>query len=206
VALLKLHDEAVKGSSDQHELSQQRELIQAACLLDFLLDKSPENRPAMLLSVRISLQLGLGSAAITQYQDLRIREILNETLSHTLFTRISTIHPYTATTRQKTKLGQDRRDPYLALKAELKARASSIARIRRFAGEDLSIMAYDQVFEFRKLKGDLERSLVRQMWILERRRIARLRAQQYDEDDDLFEELTGRSSIFIALSLQTNLL
>lgn len=191
MGLLKVHDVARKNPGNRRDPSQQQELIQAACLLDFLLVRNPDNRQAMLLSVRINSRLGLISAAMRRYRGLKVKEIMNETLSHMCFTRVSTTHPHSSTTPQTMQLGQNERDPYLALKAELKARASSITRIQRFTGEDLSSMAYDQVFEFRKLKTGLERSLVRQMWILERRRIARLRAQHYDDDDDLFDELAG---------------
>ena len=80
-------------------------MLRAVVVLEILLSDSKHNYDALLILVRLYLFLGMASLAAKAYSMLSIKNLQHATLSWILFTRISTTHPWTFTTRSKLKKG-----------------------------------------------------------------------------------------------------
>lgn len=83
-------------------------LLQGTAILEKLLISSMHNYDAILLLVRVYLYQGAVSRAFELYERLDVKNIQAYTLSWTLLTRISTIHPHTSNTK--------RCDPHILLR------------------------------------------------------------------------------------------
>ena len=73
--------------------SDQAPLYQAIHILESLLQQSKHNYQALLLLVRIYILIGAIGLALDVYPRLSIKQIQNDTLSHFVLTRISTLLP-----------------------------------------------------------------------------------------------------------------
>ena len=69
-------------------------LLQSAVILERLLVQSPHNYDALLLLIRIYINMGAVSRAFDTYEKLDIKNIQGFTVSWLLLTRISTLHPH----------------------------------------------------------------------------------------------------------------
>jgi N-terminal acetyltransferase B complex non-catalytic subunit len=78
--------------------SNQSLLYQSIQILETLLQKSKHNYQALLILLRIYLLVGAIGRALDIYPRLNIKQIQNDTLSHYLLTRISTLLPNDART------------------------------------------------------------------------------------------------------------
>ncbi|OCL12708.1 hypothetical protein AOQ84DRAFT_385922 [Glonium stellatum] len=182
MGLVKLHYVDIQTS----KRPSQRFLLQAASLLRSLTsgDKGNQNRPIVLLSIRLHTLLGLGSVALAQYSQVRTKEILHETISHLLLTRISVTHPFDSKPPSSPRTIQ----PDSELDLAIRAFSRTIDKLNDFLGHDFEMFHYDQTSEICDLKNRLTFSLVKHIWILERRRIARLKGVPCDEEDLDFVE------------------
>lgn len=145
-----------------------RYLFQAAYLLETG-PSSEDAHPGKVLLVYLETELGLHSLAMKQFASLRVREIQQETMAHSLLTRISVNHPFALDQRGEPSL-----DPY-----EIADNALDmfLATDKKLAGSQTMLMNQGQcdlVFELQDLRDTLERSFTRRMLILEQCRIARL--------------------------------
>ena len=77
-------------------------LLRSALILEVLLAHSKHNYDALLLIIRIYIQLGLASKAVEHYMKLDLKHVQYFTDAWILFTRISTIHPHKFTRKDKT--------------------------------------------------------------------------------------------------------
>ncbi|KAI1005849.1 hypothetical protein K3495_g2373 [Podosphaera aphanis] len=68
--------------------------LQATALLEFALKHSQSNFQIILLLIRLYSYLGCGSLAMKHYHRLLLKQIQLDTLSYTIFDRISTLHPH----------------------------------------------------------------------------------------------------------------
>ena len=143
-------------------------LFQAA----YLLETGPSTEtahPGKVLLVYLETELGLHSMAMQQYASLRVREIQQETMAHSLLTRISVNHPWSLDQRGEASV-----DPYEIIDNALDMFVSTD---KRLATSQTSLMEKGQcdlVFELQDLRDTLARSYTRRMLILEQCRIARL--------------------------------
>jgi N-terminal acetyltransferase B complex non-catalytic subunit len=116
---------------------------------------------------------GFTAVAVDQYNHVRVKEILNDTLSHNLLTRISQVHPFDS---KAMKVYPDQ---------ELRNVVSTIDRMERkvddFLYQDMQDVQYDQTFELLDFKRQLRSSLTKHLCIIERRRIARLKGEILDD-------------------------
>lgn len=150
----------------------QSSFIQAAAILEQLLVNSPHNYEALLLLVRIYLLLGAGSMALKTFHALNVKQIQHESVSHNLFTRLSTIHPGAA----PPSTGMERKDwdPQIALRIamEFYYRSAMATEYSRTSG--LEYGSYVNISESIALEHDLQHSICRKIYGLEVRRIQRL--------------------------------
>ncbi|KAF2657307.1 hypothetical protein K491DRAFT_714526 [Lophiostoma macrostomum CBS 122681] len=136
-------------------------------------ESGKQNRPLLLLSTRLHMMTGLTAVAVDQYRHVRAKEMLNDTLSHNLLTRISHVHPFDS---KAMKIHPD---------GELRNVISTIDRMETKVDDllytDMLNFQYDQAFELLDLKRQLKSSLTKHLCIVERRRIARLKGEMVDD-------------------------
>ncbi|KAI4735726.1 hypothetical protein E4T50_13757 [Aureobasidium sp. EXF-12298] len=143
-------------------------LFQAA----YLLETGPvteDAHPGKVLLVYLETELGLHSLAMKQYASLRVREIQQETMAHSLLTRVSINHPFALDQRGEASI-----DPYEIIDNALDM---FFATDKKLAHSQSSLMKQGQcdlVFELQELRDTLEHSFTRRMLILEQCRMARL--------------------------------
>ncbi|TKA64720.1 hypothetical protein B0A49_07987 [Cryomyces minteri] len=156
-------------------------LLQAAYLLEHLLERAEHSYQAKLILVHIYLSLGLGSLAMRWYHRLGLKEIQHDTLSHVLYTRISSSHPFPVSRVDRSYLGDDETDPYVGMGKALRFHDGSSMKIVTIQSQVLENNNYDQLYELRDLKVALEHSFTKRLMGEERRRIARLRGLVYED-------------------------
>ncbi|KAF2684778.1 hypothetical protein K458DRAFT_26708 [Lentithecium fluviatile CBS 122367] len=144
--------------------------LQAAMLLRHLLsDETFRNaRQLALLSTRVHLNLGLGTIAFEHYGYAKVKEMLNDTTSWVLLSRISQAHPF------------DVKGPRgFSADEELAKVIGTIDKMEGQLGDflyrDLQDFSYDTAFDLLDLKRQERSSLTKHACMIERRRIARLK-------------------------------
>ncbi|KAF1943638.1 hypothetical protein EJ02DRAFT_399997 [Clathrospora elynae] len=153
-----------------------RILLQAAMLSRHLVaqDKQKRNRPLILLAARLHLNLGLGKCAFQLYSHLKCKEMLLDTLSPYVLSRISLTHPFDVKGYQGFSADE-----------ELEKVISTIERMEKktesYLYADMKSFAWDQAMDMLQLKRKLGSSLTKHICTTERRRIARLRGESTDK-------------------------
>lgn len=187
-----------KETTEENGLSNGYILTQAAFLVQHLTsgDAGKQNRPVLLLAVRVLLFCGLGSLALQLYPNAKVKEMLQETCSHVLLTNISQTHPFnSAGTAANRPTSPD---------DELASVVGSLERMTRrtndFLSNDIDSFHFDQTFEMRAFKADLRSSLTKHLCALEQRRLIRLRNGQVDRSE-LFD-LQGACILYSLYSPQ----
>ncbi|KAI5196967.1 hypothetical protein E4T38_08217 [Aureobasidium subglaciale] len=143
-------------------------LFQAA----YLLETGPvteDAHPGKVLLVYLETELGLHSLAMKQYASLRVREIQQETMAHSLLTRISVNHPFALDQRGEASV-----DPYEIIDNALDMFFATDKKLAHSQSSLLKQGQCDLVFELQELRDTLEHSFTRRMLILEQCRMARL--------------------------------
>ncbi|ORY00002.1 N-acetyltransferase B complex non catalytic subunit-domain-containing protein [Clohesyomyces aquaticus] len=129
------------------------------------------NRTMMLLSTRLHMLLGLGSIAYQQYRYAILKEMLQDTLSYHLLSRISQHHPFDC----KLHLSNEEFCP----EDELRKVISIINKMGDRAGDfvyaDMEKFKYEQCFELLEFRQKTKCSLTKHLALLELRRIQRLK-------------------------------
>lgn len=141
--------------------SDQSTLYQAIQILETMLQKSKHNYQTLLLLVRIYLLIGAVGSALDIYPRLNIKQIQNDTLSHYLLTRISTLLP------------NDARTPTLLRDA------GGIYESSRTQTPNMLQLAFErggyaQMMGFLEFSERVAGSVCRSMYEVELRRLARL--------------------------------
>ncbi|KAH7391804.1 N-acetyltransferase B complex non catalytic subunit-domain-containing protein [Pyrenochaeta sp. MPI-SDFR-AT-0127] len=172
-ALLHLHHQVIcqeDGKVPFEVTPNSRILLQATMLARHLvaLDKEKDNRTLCLLAARLHLNLGLGKCAFRLYNHAKCKEMLLDTLSPYILSRISMTHPFDVKGYQGFSADE-----------ELERVIGTIERMERktdsFLFVDMSSFVWDQASDALKLKRKLKSSLTKHMCVTERRRIARLK-------------------------------
>ncbi|KAI9884739.1 MAG: hypothetical protein M1823_003483 [Watsoniomyces obsoletus] len=162
-----------EGYTNQHRFTVR--YLQAAGVLESMTRHSGFNYQALLILVRLYLVLGCGSLAISTYSRLAIKNIQQDTMSHNLFTRISTIHPWPVSDIMHDSADQDDRDPRLGLQKALKVYEKSGDSIPNMVKLGIEEGSYGQVIGFLELGEKILHSMCRFMWEIERQRVIRCR-------------------------------
>ena len=110
---------AVMAMLHMANLREDNAVLRAVVILECLLANSKHNYDALLMQVRLNLLLGTASLAMERYSQLCIKNMQHATLSWILFTRISTLHPYSLSPLSKSKGLFATRDPSETLTAAL---------------------------------------------------------------------------------------
>lgn len=166
----------LKGSDHQLRTAENKSpshvLICAAAIIEHLLQKSPHNYHALLLLVRIYLLLGAGSLAMKTFSKLSVKQMQFETVSHNLYTRLSTIHPHAAPATEGTE-SKDY-NPQSALTQILSFYRHADATSTRSQTSGLDHGSYVNVEGALDLQKRLNQSICRRMSAIEARRMQRL--------------------------------
>jgi hypothetical protein len=171
--LLNLHVDYVAQPKGQPN---ERLLLQAAMFARHLVekDKDKENRTFALLAARLHLSLGLGIVAFRLYRHVKSKEMLTDTLSPYLLSRISQTHPF-----EVKGYGGFSADKELANVID------TIERMERKTGSflfnEIPTFVWDQATDTLALKRRLGSSLTKHLCAIERRRIARLKGEKAHE-------------------------
>jgi hypothetical protein len=168
--LLQLHRKHLCRDEERNSpetVANSRVLLQATMLARHLVetDKSKSNRKFALLAARLHLNLGLGTIAFRLYGRAKCKEMLQDTLSLYMLSRISQTHPFDV-------------NAYGGFSAddELASVIGTIERMeRKIDGFQLPPVNVDQLLDSMALKRKLNSSLTKHVCIVERRRIARLK-------------------------------
>ncbi|CAO2648943.1 Nn.00g098920.m01.CDS01 [Neocucurbitaria sp. VM-36] len=174
-ALLNLHHRIVRYEDRKvpfEATANTRVLLQATMLARHLVarDENKQNRALALLATRLHLNLGLGKIAYQLYSHTKCKEMLLDTLSPYVLSRISLTHPF--------KIGG-----YQGFSAddELAKVIGTIERMEQktdsYLFTDMQSFVWDQAVDALHLKRKLNSSLTKHICITERRRIARLRGE-----------------------------
>lgn len=149
-----------------------RILLQATMLSRHLVarDKNKENRTLALVAARLHLNLGLGKSAFLLYNHSKCKEMLLDTLSPYILSRISIMHPFESKGYQGFSADE-----------ELAKVISTIERMESktdaYLYTDMPSFICDQFSDALSLKRKLKSSLTKHICMTERRRIARLKGQ-----------------------------
>lgn len=151
-----------------------KSLVKAAYLAEYLHAISSDNSRATLLSLLISQLLGFGSITISAFQQLSLREVQFDTLSHLLYSRISTFHPYSVDLRGTRSVDDRYKDPFAGVSFALQWPRKAISTTTDFMSKNLEDVYFDKIIEFSAFKERVETSFTPILLQLERRRVARL--------------------------------
>ncbi|KAJ4984456.1 methionyl-tRNA synthetase [Stagonosporopsis vannaccii] len=149
-----------------------RILLQAAMLVRAAVERDveKENRPLALLATRLHLNLGLGRVAFQTWRHVKVKEMLVDTLSPYLLTRIALTQPFDVKHHQGFSADK-----------ELKHVVDTINRMSRVQEglifRDIKRFHWDSAFDLISMNDKLTSSLTKHSSILERRRIARLKGE-----------------------------
>jgi hypothetical protein len=152
-----------------------RVLLQATMLARHLVekDKEKQNRTFSLLAARLHLNLGLGTVAFRLYGHTKCKEMLLDTLSPYVLSRISQTHPFDV----KGYRG-------FSADEELAKAISTIERMEKKTSDylftDMPSFLWDQATDTLELKQKLGSSLTKHLCVAERRRIARLKGESVE--------------------------
>ena len=160
----------IKMSQDHGERSH---LLQAASLLSMLLEDSKHNFNARLLLISLLYNLGLPTLALQHYSHLGVKEILFESCSPMIFTRLSSLLPFTGSKQDSMEM----------MRKGLKFYANALQQIPRHQLTSLKHENYTQCVKLDTFSHTMQVSLTRQLLMWERRRIALMRATPCDEEN-----------------------
>lgn len=178
-ALLNLHHKIVRhqeGKVGFEMTTNARVLLQATMLARHMVarDKNKQNRALALLATRLHLNMGLGKCAFQLYSHTKCKEMLLDTLSPYVLSRISMAHPFDVGGYQG-----------FSADYELAKVIGTIERMEQktdsYLFTDLQSFVWDQAVDALDLKRKLNSSLTKHICITERRRIARLIGESTDD-------------------------
>ncbi|KAH7132428.1 N-acetyltransferase B complex non catalytic subunit-domain-containing protein [Dendryphion nanum] len=162
------------------ELGTTRYLLQAAVLAKKLTasEDGRNHRPLVLLSARLYITLGLGTLANDQYKHAKVKEMLHDTVSYPLLSRISHIHPFDT-------LGQKQFYPGERLGEVIGAINRMESKTGQLIYRDLKSFQSDQAVDVIECEKKFKSSLTKHFCVIERRRIARLKGEALDGSTEL---------------------
>ena len=172
MCLVKLSLLDSKNSEDVLRTPRTSFLLQATALLEFAWTHSKSNFQISLILVRLYSYLGCGFLAARAYRRLAIKQIQVDTLSYTLFDRISTLHPH------PFSLSPDGVAPYPSpleqLSKHQKFYKSAVGQINKNVWLSFKHGSYNSIFEIREAAERLSQSMSAGMSVIESRKASRL--------------------------------
>jgi N-terminal acetyltransferase B complex non-catalytic subunit len=147
-------------------------VLQATVLLENAWTHSKHNFQISLLLVRLYSYLGCGSLAMRAYHRLALKQIQLDTLSYTLFDRLSSLHPHSS--GQSTEASSKQKTPLEHLQKQQKLYKSSREHIKKNSWLSFKHGSYNSIFEMREVSEMLCHSMSAAMSVIESRKISRL--------------------------------
>jgi N-terminal acetyltransferase B complex non-catalytic subunit len=148
--------------------------LQAACLTHLLRDNSQWNFQATLLQLVNARILGLGSIAIGAFRDLNIQEVQLDTLGHLLYTRLSTLHPWSVSLPNVQAIDERYKNPQASLLHSMQYARRGTDAILSTLTKDLDNVFFDKLYEFVQFDDRLAKSYSIMQYRLELHRMRRL--------------------------------
>ncbi len=148
-------------------------LLQATALLEYGWTHSKSNFQISLLLVRLYSSLGCGSLAMKAFQCLALKQVQLDTLSYTLFDRISFCHPH-AFGHSSPDGASQFKSPMEHLQHQRKLYANAREQITKNIWMSYQHGSYNSIFEIREVSETLSHSLSAAMSVIESRKISRL--------------------------------
>jgi N-terminal acetyltransferase B complex non-catalytic subunit len=176
--LVKLH--SILSAGDSTLFSEQRYLIQATCLLEKLGTLLPEDRQIYLLKLRVYSLLGVPKLALSEYQKLDVKDILNDTLSHEVYTRISGYQPFYLGSSGSEDRGND---PFHFLCETLDFYDQWEQDLTGFLLQVRDLQVHGTFLDVVDMMDKRRGSFTWRLLLLEKRRMARMRDQERDLGD-----------------------
>ncbi|GIZ49325.1 hypothetical protein CKM354_001235700 [Cercospora kikuchii] len=156
------------------DTNDQTHLLQSIFLTEQLLTFEPHVHEARLILVYLYMRLGLGTEAMRLFDSLSIKEVQFDTVGHTLFTRISTTHPF------RTQLPSgDYFEPHERTNKALQVPPRHENKLFETEAAVLEHNQTGMIFELNGLREEIRHSLMRRVTLLEHRRTARLSGKGY---------------------------
>lgn len=147
-------------------------ILQATALLEYALTHSQPNFQMSLLLIRSYYYLGCGSMAMHAYQRLGLKQVQLDTLSYTLFDRISTFHPHPFS--HSVSDSSSYRTPMESLQKQQKMYRNSRDQISKNIWLSYKHGSYNSIFEIKEVSDTLSRTLSAATSVVESRKISSL--------------------------------
>ncbi|TVY14865.1 N-terminal acetyltransferase B complex subunit arm1 [Lachnellula arida] len=165
---------ALGNTEDSEPLSDAKSsyVLQATALLEYALTHSQPNFQMSLLLIRLYYYLGCGSMAMHAYQRLGLKQVQLDTLSYTLFDRISTFHPHPFS--HSVSDSSPYRTPMESLQKQQKMYRNSRDQISKNIWLSYKHGSYNSIFEIKEVSDTLSRTLSAAMSVVESRKISGL--------------------------------
>lgn len=163
--------DAIPGS-DYRQNPRTTYLLQAIVLLESAWSRSKPNFQVSLILVRLYSYLGCGSLAMRAYERLFLKQVQLDTLSYTMFDRISTLHPHPIS--DSADGSSNMRTLIEHLQKQQKLYKSSREHINKNIWLSFKHGSYNSIFEFREVSQKLSHSLSAIMSVVESNKIHRV--------------------------------
>lgn len=142
-------------------------VLQANMILRTASVKFKDYYPLRVLLLQVQLIRGQVHLAMDTFLQLSIKNLQWETVGHLLLTRISTLHP------RQYGYGEDSLNPLAALDLALTVSDNSQRSLDKAIREGLRHESYSNVMDTVRLRENLQRSFVRQLYTVEERKCRR---------------------------------
>ncbi len=172
MCLIKLSFMGAEKSSKPLTMASTKYVLQGAVLLEKAWLRSKYNFQISLILTRLYNYLGCGSLAMRAYHRLALKQIQLDTLSYTIFDRLSSSHPHTSS--QSTEASSKQRTPLEHLQDQQKLYKSSRGNITKNSWLSFKHGSYNTIFELREVSEKLYNSMAAAMSVIESRKISRL--------------------------------
>ncbi|OSS55187.1 hypothetical protein B5807_01505 [Epicoccum nigrum] len=168
--LTKMHNQCIQTSEPPSQ--NPRLLLQATMLVRAAMDRDTEkeNRPLALLATRLHLNLGLGRVAFQLWRHVKVKEMLVDTLTPYLLSRIAVTQPLDVKHHQGFSADKELKHVIDTVDRMVRVQEGLIFR-------DIKRFHWDSAFDLISMNDKLTSSLTRHTAVLERRRIARLKGE-----------------------------
>ena len=170
--LIKLSLMSLDNNSEPLKSTKTTYALQAAALLENAWSHSKYNFQVSLLLIRLYIYLGCGSLAMRAYYRLGLKQIQLDTLSYTLFDRLSSLHPHPSS--HFTDPTGKQRTPLEHLQKQQRLYTSSRESITKNSWLSFKHGSYNSIFEMREVSERLSHSVAAAMSVVESRKISRL--------------------------------
>ena len=175
VGLIRLHNYA-RGEPRRGQAF----LLLALCLLEFVVERFPTSHQGAAALVRLSRYLSFRSPWLEKWENLGVKNILTDALSHLVVERISITQPYELPRHHGAGATGVIRDPVEMLSRLYKDLERGGKQLQAAQGQAIREDKWNMLYDLQISREQIERSITLRMIMLERRRIQRLRGEFYD--------------------------